>query len=248
MFLKTIATAAFFATGLATTLPAMTVGQPFLTAENDLTGSLLDYFDAGMPSGVKQINVSGTITEEIGAPGLVGKKLAFRSNLSDFTNAAEFTLGSTIIDGFGIFDGSVGTSYDYEPFQSGPGDLNLTFFVFPPILSDTPNADDPGLFDFVYGGDFSEFPDKIGTAFPEIQLMMSIYLDGPLPTRTFEEFDPITNELVDSFDFIEGDLAISRITLGLVGGDPIAPIPLPAGLPLLLGGLGLLTFLRRRQN
>lgn len=248
MYLKSIVTAALLATGLATSLPAMTVGQPFLTAENDLTGSLLDYFDAGMPSGVLQINVSGTITEEIGAPGLVGKKLAFRSNLADFTNAAEFTLGSTVIDGFDIFDGSVGTAYDYEPFQSGPGDLNLSFFIFPPILSDTPNADDPTLFDFVYGGDFSVFPDKVGAAFPEIQLMMSIYLDGPLPTRTFEEFDPDTNELIESFDFIEGELPISRITLGLVGGAPIAPIPLPAGFPLLVGGLGMLILLRRRQS
>lgn len=249
MFLKTITQATLLSAGLATATMASTAGQPFLIADDDLNGSVLNYFDVFGPTGVRVLNLSGTITEAIGAPGLVGEGIAFDSGLADFTNEASFTLGTTVSSGFDISNTGPGL-YDYDGFVPGPGDLNLTFLVFP-TFTDQPNASDPTLYDFFYTGDYEDFPDKIGADFPEIELMMSVYLDGPLPMKTYEETDPVTGNVTFTFDYVEGPLSVERITVGLVGGEPVPsvpPIPLPAGFPLLIGGLGLLVMVRKRSS
>ena len=218
---------------------ATTVGQPLLVIDaadgGNPTGSLLDFFGPFGPSGQLDASLSGTITEAFGAPSTVG--LDFALSTSIVLDTASLTLGETVIDGFDIF---AATSFD--PLQEGPGDLNFALFVLPPF-TEVPPFDPFGT--FVYGGDFAEFPSRDGDVvdFPEFELRVSVFLDGPLPTREFvdEGFDP-----PETFTFVEGPLSISRIEIGTVGGAPLPPVPLPAGLPLLLGALGAVALVRRR--
>ena len=250
--MRMVSRASFVAVAVAVGLSAApassaTVGQPFLVADGpDASGSILDFFDdfTGGPSGVKQVTLAGTITQAFGAPSLAGQPLAFSTDQSPGGASASLTVGSTTIDGFQIFSNSAG-SYDYDPFEPGPGDLNFSFFITPPFTEVGP-FEDPT---FVYGGAFSEYPSR-NAEFPEFEVMLSAYLDGPLPTEVFEVIDPDTGAVLDSFEYIEGTLPVSRITLGVVGGEPVpdAVIPLPAGLPLLAGALGLLALVRLRRS
>ena len=226
---------------------AAPVGPPHLVANGgDVSGSLLDYFsEFGGPSGVKEIDVPGTITKTFGAPSLVGETLSFRSSQPPLASSARLTVGETTLENDEVEDGL--GDYDYDPFVDGLGDLNVNIFVLPPIVGDGVNADDPTLPDFLYGGAFAEFGPRTAE-YPDLELLLSIFVDGPLPTKLFEKRDPDTDELLYSEEYIEGPLPISRLTLGLVGGEPLpvpAPIPLPGGLPLLAGGLGLLALRRR---
>lgn len=242
---------------LAVTLVAPVGGMastlPFLSADADLSGSILDFFIGSTPSqSLREVTVSGTITDAVNAPGAIGKTLAFNTRVFDDPGSgllgltAELTLGGTSFGGGRIISTTPGSEIEFEPFTSGPGVLNFPMLIIPPV-TDTPNAMDPMLFDFSYGGDFDIFPDRIGAAVPEFEVLLSIFLDGPLPTRLFEEVDPDTGAVIDSYRFIGGTLPVSRITLGPVGGLPdVAPIPLPAGLPLLICALAVLVFPRRR--
>ncbi|MEM6939288.1 MAG: VPLPA-CTERM sorting domain-containing protein [Pseudomonadota bacterium] len=245
MTLRNVGSAAGVVIGLASGASAMTVGQPFLIAEDNLSGSTLDFFDGFGPTGVNVIDVTGTITSTFGAPGLIGETLAFRSNLAAFTDEAELTVGGTVLSGLEVLEGG-SPAYDFDPFRPGPGDLNIELFVEPPFI-DSVNGSDPTKFDFTYTGAYSDFPPSIGVDFPGIELLLSIYLDGPLPMQTFDVIDSNTNMVTSSFDYIEGPLSISRITLGLIGGEPLPKIPLPAGMPLLLLGLCALGLARRRR-
>lgn len=225
---------------------ATTVGQPFfevdMAAGGNPTGSILDFFGAFGPSGIKQVDLSGTVTRAVGDPTAVGKTLGFSTNVTGPSIEAELTLGTTTLDGSNVFSASTG-AFDFDPFQDGPGDLNFRFVFLPPF-SEVPPFDPFGT--FVFEDDFSAFPSRDANVFdfPELEGMLSVFLDGPLPTRLFEDpDDPAFN-----FEFIEGQLDIDRITFGLVGGDPLPAIPLPAGLPLILGALGTLAALRTRRR
>ncbi|MEP5758982.1 MAG: VPLPA-CTERM sorting domain-containing protein [Litoreibacter sp.] len=48
--------------------------------------------------------------------------------------------------------------------------------------------------------------------------------------------------------FFDGDSLGASISISSVANTSVAPIPLPAGLPLLLGGLGFLGFMKRRKK
>ncbi|GFE48270.1 hypothetical protein So717_00230 [Roseobacter cerasinus] len=234
---------------LAAPIAATAAPQPFLEAEQDLSGSLLNFFLGGIPSTLTEITLSSTVSAATNAPGTVGKTLAFKTDTVEIGGQlfrqAELTLGSTTLLSADILSND--PLGDFDPFTAGPGDLNFPMFIVPPF-TDTPNAADPTLFDFTYGGDFDIYPDRIGVDAPEFEVLLSVYLAGPLPVRTFHQIDPSTNQVIDSFDFFEGPLSISRITLGPVGGLPdIAPIPLPAGLPLMLAAFGCLALLGRRR-
>lgn len=62
---------------------AATVGQPFLVIEDDISGSILDNFFGGIPSGIQSVTLSGTVTEAIGATALAGADLRIsRSELA----------------------------------------------------------------------------------------------------------------------------------------------------------------------
>lgn len=227
---------------------AAIVGQPFFEVSADAggapSGSILDFFtDFGEPSGLNQVSLTGTITSAFGAVGAVGKALAFSTSVGPGSITGALTLGATVLDGAAVFPAFAG-AYDFDPFQGGDGDLNFAFSVFPPfdIVYDAPGD---LLGTIVYGGDFSDFPDREEApgVFPELDLVLSVYLDGPLPLKLFEYPDDAPPELED-FPYVEGPLPISRITLGLEGGepltDPMPPIPVPPALPLLAGGLLLL--------
>lgn len=231
-FFRLLLASAFAAT-ISAPVSASAIGAPFLTVDSSdvSTASILDFFDIFGPSGVKQITLAGTISSTIGAPSLVGETFDFRT-VQGASPTAELTLGATTISGFDIFDGSTTGSYEFDPFQDGPGDLNFSVFVIPPLT-------EPVIGTFDYGGDWSEWPDRTAM-FPEIEILISVYLNGPLPTRFFDDG-------FGGFDYIEGDLSVDRITLGTVGGDRIGVIPLPAGFPLLMVGLAALAILRRRS-
>ncbi|MEM9344842.1 MAG: hypothetical protein AAGA87_17515 [Pseudomonadota bacterium] len=236
----------FLAAALAALAPAAhSAGQPFLVMEDDLNGSLLNFFFGGLPSDIYELNVSGTVTNAIGAPSLDGAAFAFETSVGPGDLTATMILGSDSLGPSDIF-ASTSTVYSFNPFSAAftPGNIEIPFFVIPPDTTGTPNAADPSLFDFSYGGAFSEYPNRTGE-FPEFELVMNIFYDGDLPTKVFD--DPV----LGPFDYIEGNLNVTRITLGTVGGDPLPPttvVPVPATLPLALGALGLLAAIRRRDR
>lgn len=248
----------FFITPLKRALLAAALCTPYavnaasfsqIETTADLSGSILNFFLGGAPSTLYEINLSGTVTDQIGAPGSVGKTLAFKTTVVEefgfLRREAGLTLGATTLTGGNVI--SIDSVGDFEPFTSGPGDLNFPMLIIP-TFTDTPNAADPTRFDFTFTGDFDFLPDIIGAEFPDTEVHLSVFLDGPLPTRTFEEVDPLTNTVIDSYPFIEGPLSVSRITLTHGKPPAIAPIPLPAGAPLVLGGLTLLGWLGRRRT
>ena len=240
-FLSPLASAvALVAAISAAPVVAASIGQPLLVidaAEGGApTGSILDFFGPFGPSGQKDVTVSGTVTEAFGAPSTVG--MSFRFDSSVFLGGASLTLGETMVD-----DSSLIASPDFfDPFVAGPGDLNFTLFFAPPF-EEVPPFDPFGT--FVYGGAFSDWPDRDANVFdfPEFEFGLSVFLDAPLPTRLFEDPD----DPAFDFEFIEGPLSISRIEFGTVGGPPVAPVPLPAGLPLLLLGIAALGAAGRRR-
>ncbi len=222
---------------LALPAAAAEVGQPFLVADSDLTGSILDFFGDYGPTGVDQVSLSGTITSAIGSPTLAGQPLSFATDQGNGT--ATLTVGGTTIDEFAIFSSMTG-SYDFDPFQEGPGDLNFALFIEPPFTEP-----EEGTFD--YHGAFEDYPTRMAE-FPGFEVVLSVYLDGPLPTKLFEATDDEGN-VIETFTYVEGPLPVARITLGTVGGAALpAEVPLPAGLPLLGAGLAGLALLRRRSS
>ncbi len=214
-------------------VPPPGFGQPFLVIDGpDASGSILNFFFGSAPSEAEDLTLSGTITQAIGAPSLVGT--SFSLFTSEAMDSGAFTLGATVVDEFSLFSGSG----FFDPFQAGPGDLNTSVFIGPPFI-------EPVFGTFEYLADFAEFPDRTAL-FPEFEVFIAIFLDGPLPTRVFDDPD------FGSFSYVEGALPIQRIEISTAGGAPLPPmppIPLPAAGWMLLGGLaGLarLSALRRR--
>ena len=205
-------------------------GQPLLIIDGPGTsGSLLNFFDFGLPSDLEDLSLSGTVSQAIGAPSLVGADFSFSS--SEVLDNGELTLGSTtlteagftLIRGPGLFD----------PFQGGPGDLNISALIMPPFF-------EPVFGTFDYQGDFDEYPTRTAPL-PEFEILISVYLAGPLPTETFN--DPIFG----TFEYFAGTLDIDRIEILTAGGAPLPAVPLPATGLLLLAGLGALGLRARRR-
>lgn len=233
----------FLAACLAATAPAaFAAGQPFLVMEDDLDGSLLNFFIGGLPSDIIELSVEGTVTEAIGAPSLDGAAFTFDTTTFPGDVEATMTLAGDTISGGSIF-ASTSTLYSFNPFSAAftPGNIEIPFFIIPPSLNATQNASDPSLSDFTYLGAFSDYPGKTAE-FPEFEVVMNIFYDGDIPMKSFD--DPVFGPS----PYIEGDLNVTKITLGTVGGDPLAVIPLPATLPLALGALATLGALRRRSK
>lgn len=208
---------------------ASSLGAPFVAIEGEdvSNASILDFFDSFGPSGFNTVSFAGTVSSSVGASSLVGQSFSFATPGPGFSSSATVTIGT---EGVGAFDAQFG-GYDFDPFQPGPGDLNFRMLALPEFSV----IDGPTLAEdrFIYEGLFADWPDKVG-GFPEFEVMISVYLNGPLPTRSFE--DPFDGSIVE---YIEGPLSVNRIIFGTVGGAPVAPVPLPASLPLLSLGLGL---------
>lgn len=215
---------------------AVSVGAPFFEIDGSdvSSASILDFFDIFGPSGIKEVSLAGTVSSSVGAPSTVGSAFSFSTSVGGGFGTASLTLGATTLSAFEILDASTGpTVQDFDPFQEGPGDLNFRMLILPPFL-------EPVFGTFQYTGDFADWPDRTAD-FPEFEVVLSVYLDAPLPTRTFDDG-------FSTFDFIEGPLSVDRITFGTVDGEPlIAPVPIPAGLPLLAGALLGFVVIGRRQ-
>lgn len=231
---------------------ANTVGAPFFTIEKDDVGlaSILDFFEFGLPSGRKEVSLSGTISSAQGAPSLVGTQFSFETSVT--TSDTMLT-----IDGYALTDGTIGSDPDvvndlgttpgqfWNPFQPGPGDLNFLVFAEPAYVETSYDlTTDLGTYD--YPGGFAPWSDLL-TPGPGFELLISVYLDGPLPISS------VTDPGGTTETFVQGPLSVAQITVGTIGGAPLeddtmAPVPLPAGLPLLVAGLGGLALLRNRRT
>lgn len=233
--------AALFGLFLAVPAPAFAlVSQPFLTIDGDgARGGILNYFQFGAPSDVYETTLSGTVTDEIGAPSLVGAGFSLSVSPID-PSINTLMLGASTLTDFNVFES---TDQFYDPFLNpGPGDLNLNLSIEPDFI-ETPLPG--GGTEFVYQGGFSEFPPKnsAGASDPRFDIQIAIFLNSPVPIKTFFEEDGMGN-MIPVGEYYEGPLDIDRITISTIGGEPIPTVPLPAGLPLLAGALGML-WLRR---
>lgn len=246
--MKHFLTAAATSLCLASGAFASTVGQPFLVIEDDLNGSILDFFFGGIPSGLQEVSVSGTVTEAIGAPALVGEAFSFSSSLNF---GAEVSLGGTTGVFAEDFSEATGFTYLYDPFrQTGPGDINLALGLAPPsTVAYDPISD---TFTETYLNEFAAFgPRTFGASDPGagfLPVVMSVFLDAPLPQQLFEELDGAGN-VISITPYIDGPLSISRITLGTVGGPavPVPEVPLPASGLLILAAIGGLAAAGRKK-
>ena len=241
---------------ISTAPQAATVGQPFLVIEDNLSGHLLNNFTSVgadfIPTDVFNATLAGTITGGVGAPELVGTSFSLETVLGDIVRPENFfTLGGATVN---IDDANVAgvgvPGCCFDPFQNtGPGDLNFQILAF----AGGTTTFDPvtGLYTRVFDDEFAAFGprtslDRFGF---DLELVISIYLNAPLPINFFESADLDGVSIVD-VPYIKGDLSISRITIGTVGGPeiPLPVVPLPASGLLILAGLGAIGAVRRRSS
>jgi len=209
------------------------VGQPFLIADGDTAGSILDFFDIFGPSGVKELSLSGEVTDSVGAPGTIGMDLEFQSSV--FGGSTLSLDGSSIL----VEDLTPGGSFDFDPFQGTPGEFTFNMLAMLPVdefLDDVPN---PGDLTFTYDAPWDIFG-PYTSDFPELILVMTVFYDGDFPTKIYN--DPGFGDI----EYVEGAFDVTRITLGLDGGAPLPQVPVPASGLLLLGAIGALGARRRR--
>lgn len=215
---------------------ASTIGQPLLIIEDDLVGSTIDVFSGAQPSGNNEVQFSGTVSSSVGAPDLVG---------------ASFTFGTSF---FGFADEQMTMALNGEVVQGALAGRDAAFFssfgvdrllyeltTTPPVASASTDPLTPGLSTFLYAGAYAAFGPNVASS-PELTFGIEVILDGPLEVR------PFTLATGDIIGFVDGPISVARINVGIVGGPPVPPIPLPAGGLLLLSGLGGIAFFKRREN
>ena len=233
MLLKKIVLSAGFALAFATPSLAATLGQPLFIAETDGAGSVLDIFDGLAPSGLKEVDASAVITEEFGASGFVGTAIDYSM---DINGNGALSVGDLELDIITWTDGFAGAFGDTF---ADTGLISTTFLVEFPVVS---FEQDPVTGDDVFMVDLDPFGTNLLVETrdaPYVEIGINIFYQGALPTRLFDDGVSLT-------PYIEGAFAPTRIEVGLIGGVPLAPVPLPAGGLLLLGGLIGVARLRRR--
>lgn len=236
MTLKTLLIAAGFACASATAGSSATIGQPLFIAEDDGRGSILDFFQMLFPSGLKEVTASATVTQQFGSTGFLGSTIDYSM---DINGNGTLSLGTFDFD---IFTWTAGFAGAFGEDFADTGLISTTFLVEFPVVNFTT---DPVSGDDIYTLDLDPFGtglliDTLDT--PEVEIGVNIFYDGALPTKLFDDGFGILAE------YIEGPFTPSRIEVGLVGGVPVAPVPLPATGLLLLMGLGGMGVVRRQRK
>lgn len=235
MLLKKIALSLGFALTCATPSFGATLGQPLFVAEADGTGFVLDFFDGVAPSGIKEVDASATITQEFGADGFVGGTIDYSMDINGNGSLSVGDLVLNIVTWTDGFAGGLGDTFE------DTGLITTTFLVEFPVVG---IELDPITGEEIFIADLDPFGTDLlieTRDAPFFEIGINIFYEGPLPTLFFE------NE-VFATEYIEGDFTPTRIEVGLIGGVPVAPVPLPAGGLLLLSGLIGVARLRRRHS
>lgn len=215
---------------------ASTIGQPLLVIEDDLAGSTIDFFSGGVPSGTNEVSFSGTVSSSFGAPDLIGASFSFETSLSGF-----FDDGMTMALNGEVVQGPL-LGRDAVFFSSfGVDRLLYELTTTPPLAGTLTDPLTPGLSTFLYAGAYAAFGPNLAAS-PELTFGIEVILDGPLDVRPFELAPG------DIIGFVDGPVSVARINVGIIGGPPVPPIPLPAGGLLLLTALGGIAVFKRRKN
>jgi len=233
-----------------TPIQAMPIGQPLLVAEADLSGSLLDFFDFFGPSGLKILSASGTITSTFGADTLIGETINLNIGVGGgMINETVQVAGADLVSGFAIGGGRGSLLEGSGLTDEGATGVFSFTHVANPAFSATFDAGPPATVTFDYDDPFSFYGPRTmedALARPEFEIGVNVFFDGIFPTKIFEETDGAGN-VVNTFDYIEGPINVTRIEIGLIGGDPISQVPVPATLPLMLLGVSGLALMRRKR-
>lgn len=226
----------------------MTVGQPLLVIEDNISVFLLNDFGSdGIPDDFFEVSANGDISSVVGGnPALVGQGFSFQTRLN-FDD--QLTLGpqTPIFNFMSGFDRFLLTDLQAD---AADGVLSFEYETYFDTALGTPHPTDPALTEFEFLAPFAEFGPIATGASPDqvlLTLGIDIHLDSPLPTRT-QMIDIGPPFGVVDLTFVEGQLDVSKIVVGKVGGPPApAVVPLPGTLPIMLGGLAALAFVRGKR-
>lgn len=193
--------------------------------------------------------LSGTFTIDIynyNSSGVQANSDATLANLGSVAGTKDATVTYTGALDFRIPSGNSGTTTIADWFDSGTGTVTgLTSAVGDLTLS-TPTFQNTTMFDIV--GIFA--PDAAFTASIQHDDGVTVLDDG---LEVAASAAP-TQEKTTGFSFNGGELRLIYVAangnpsvLEVTGDDLPTTVPLPAGLPLLLAGLGGFAVLRRRK-
>lgn len=228
---------------------ASPVGTPLFTTAPATIFITNEFGTDLFPTDSFSVSVTTTIGSADGAPNLVGETLVFHYFIDN--GFAVSPTASLVIDG-------VETMFDPLLFDG-------QFLFGPPV--DTA-VFDPGTGNdiFTYDAPFDDFGPRTDI-FPEI--LFEFLINDPLPTRTGFEYVTAGGDIIfdntpgitsfgsspddavvssTEITYTEGTISGGTITFFTVGGPPPATVPLPAGLWLMLGGLGTAGLLARRRS
>lgn len=228
---------------------AATVGLPIFTTA-PATMSFTNEFIFNRPSPFYTLNYSSTIATAQGAPELVGQALDFTWFYGEGFIVTPVTPSLTI----GGFDLTLNAIDEVSRFR-----------IVPPVASEVPAGN---LNTFTFAAPFQGFG-PVTSAGPDILLQFTV--NQPIPTLTgylycdaptenaasfcefsgtfgLTEIGGIAVQLVETIDYPEGFSQNATLTFGTEGGRAPAPVPLPAGAPLLFGALALLAAVRRGRS